>query len=126
MDLRLLFRPPVSGVLPPSRMKWPRPRGPRTVCRPCQRGIPMTPFCRNLSQRTLALGLGAFLGLAALAGAQPWARPAHQPGSGVHVFPSRNVRQPILKSGVNLTYHGGPVITSAHVVFIFWGPSFNN
>jgi hypothetical protein len=24
----------------------------------------------------------------------------------------------------NLTYHGGPVITSAKVVFIFWGPSF--
>ncbi len=86
----------------------------------------MTPLCRNLSQRTLALGLGAFLGLAALAGAQPWAPPTHQPSSGVHVFPSRNVRQPILKSGVNLTYRGGPVITSAHVVFIFWGPGFNN
>src|ERR1700704_488826 len=27
---------------------------------------------------------------------------------------------------VNLTNHGGPVITSAHVVFIFWGPNFNN
>ncbi len=26
----------------------------------------------------------------------------------------------------NLTYHGGPVITSAKVVFIFWGPSFAN
>src|SRR3954465_1335252 len=25
---------------------------------------------------------------------------------------------------VNLTNHGGPVITSAHVIFIFWGPSF--
>lgn len=25
-----------------------------------------------------------------------------------------------------LIYHGGPVITSARVVFIFWGPSFNN
>src|SRR5436309_1256284 len=25
---------------------------------------------------------------------------------------------------LNLTYHGGPVITSAKVVFIFWGPSF--
>jgi hypothetical protein len=25
----------------------------------------------------------------------------------------------------NLTNHGGPVITSAHAVFIFWGPSFN-
>jgi hypothetical protein len=26
----------------------------------------------------------------------------------------------------NITYHGGPTITSAKVVFIFWGPSFNN
>ena len=26
----------------------------------------------------------------------------------------------------SLTYHGGPVITSAKVVFIFWGPSFAN
>jgi len=26
---------------------------------------------------------------------------------------------------VNLTNHGGPVITSAHVIFIFWGPSFS-
>ena len=29
-------------------------------------------------------------------------------------------------SAANLTNHGGPVITSVHVVFIFWGPSFNN
>jgi hypothetical protein len=27
---------------------------------------------------------------------------------------------------VNLTNHGGQVITSAHVVFIFWGPSFGS
>src|SRR5205823_2802852 len=27
---------------------------------------------------------------------------------------------------LNLTNHGGPVITSAHLVFIFWGASFNN
>src|SRR5689334_12088802 len=24
----------------------------------------------------------------------------------------------------NVTNHGGPVITAAHVVFIFWGPTF--
>jgi hypothetical protein len=29
-----------------------------------------------------------------------------------------------LKRGQNLSYHGGPTITSAKVVFIFWGPSF--
>jgi hypothetical protein len=28
--------------------------------------------------------------------------------------------------GLDLTDHGGPVIVSAKVVFIFWGPSFNN
>ncbi len=60
----------------------------------------MTLSCRSLTrahpQRTLTLGLGVFLAFATLAGAQ------------------------------NLTYNGGPVIVSAHVVFIFWGPSFNN
>jgi hypothetical protein len=29
-------------------------------------------------------------------------------------------------AAVNLTYQGGPVIVSAKVVFIFWGPNFNN
>jgi hypothetical protein len=28
------------------------------------------------------------------------------------------------KAGTNLVYHNGPTITSAKVVFIFWGPSF--
>src|SRR4030095_12136003 len=28
--------------------------------------------------------------------------------------------------GPNITYHGGPTITSAKVVLIFWGPSFSN
>jgi hypothetical protein len=30
------------------------------------------------------------------------------------------------KAGGNLVYHNGPVMTSAKVVFIFWGPSFSN
>ncbi|HET7523323.1 MAG TPA: hypothetical protein VFJ79_04180 [Acidimicrobiales bacterium] len=30
------------------------------------------------------------------------------------------------KAGSNLTYHNGPTLTSAKVVFIFWGPSFAN
>jgi len=29
-------------------------------------------------------------------------------------------------AGSNLTYHGGPVIISAKVVFLFWGPNFQN
>jgi hypothetical protein len=30
------------------------------------------------------------------------------------------------KAGALLVNHGGPVLTSAKVVFIFWGPNFNN
>ncbi len=32
----------------------------------------------------------------------------------------------ISKAGSNLTYHGGPVVVTAKVVDIFWGPSFAN
>jgi len=38
--------------------------------------------------------------------------------------PARGVAVP--KAGQNLRYHNGPTITSAKVVLIFWGPSFNN
>ena len=31
----------------------------------------------------------------------------------------------IVPDAVNLTYHGGDVINTAHLVFIFWGPTFN-
>src|SRR6185295_11529383 len=40
--------------------------------------------------------------------------------------PARNLDKQILRAGANLRYHNGPVITSAKVVFIFWGPSFSN
>src|SRR6185436_2043277 len=38
----------------------------------------------------------------------------------------RGVEKPVLSllAGANLMYHNGPTITSAKVVFIFWGPSF--
>jgi hypothetical protein len=41
---------------------------------------------------------------------------------------ARGVEKPhtSLLAGTNLTNHGGPTITSAKVVFIFWGPSFAN
>src|SRR5258707_12943539 len=32
----------------------------------------------------------------------------------------------VAKGGANLSFHGGPVIPSAKVVFIFWGPNFAN
>jgi hypothetical protein len=43
-----------------------------------------------------------------------------------HHFPTRDTV--VTKAGLgNLRYHsGGPVILSAKVVFIFWGPSFSN
>jgi hypothetical protein len=39
---------------------------------------------------------------------------------------ARGVEKPVLSllAGANLRYHNGPTITSAKVVFIFWGPSF--
>jgi hypothetical protein len=42
-------------------------------------------------------------------------------------FPAQGVERKLGTLGaVNLTNNGGPVITAAHVVFIFWGPSFAN
>ncbi len=32
----------------------------------------------------------------------------------------------VAKAGTPVTYHGGPVLIQARVVFIFWGPSFAN
>jgi len=41
--------------------------------------------------------------------------------------PARGAGNLVAKARVaNLTNHGGPTITSAKVVFIFWGPSFSN
>jgi hypothetical protein len=36
------------------------------------------------------------------------------------------LEEPLIFGGGNLQYHGGPVIVSAKVVFIFWGPNFQN
>ncbi len=38
-------------------------------------------------------------------------------------FPARGAQKQLVTKA-NLTNHGGPVITAAHVVFLFWGPSF--
>ena len=44
-----------------------------------------------------------------------------------HHFPVQGWARPGGGGGQNLVYHsGGPVIPVAHVVLIFWGPSFNN
>jgi Domain of unknown function (DUF4082) len=59
--------------------------------------------------------------------------PASPPTSGVPVFPARGksrlTHERLMTKAAPtppLLYHGGPVIASAHVVYIFWGPSFNN
>jgi len=55
----------------------------------------------------------------------------------IHKFPTREVfnqrfsESPdvdsiVFKRGNNISYHNGPVILSAKVVFIFWGPTFSN
>jgi hypothetical protein len=44
-----------------------------------------------------------------------------------HTFPIRGWARPGGGGGSNLIYHtGGAVIQLAHVVFIFWGPTFND
>ncbi len=64
--------------------------------------------------------LGAVAALAAEKAAKgPWADADH-----VIYSPSQGVRFPY--KAANITYHNGPTITSAKVVFIFWGPSFAN
>ncbi len=76
----------------------------------------------------LALSCG-LLSLAASAGAQeekalnlkPFADADH-----VIYTPTKECAKRLPTKTLNLTYHGGCVITSAKVVLIFWGPSFNN
>jgi hypothetical protein len=76
----------------------------------------------------LALSLSL---LAAAANAAEKRLPAKPFADADHViyFPARGASVPKLatKAGLgNLRNHGGPVLTSAKVVFIFWGPSFSN
>jgi hypothetical protein len=76
----------------------------------------------------LKCALALFCGLATAAanaateerlGKQPFADADH-----VLYSPARSSMVP--KAVLDLISHGGPVIVSAKVVFIFWGPSFNN
>ena len=46
--------------------------------------------------------------------------------SPVGVTPLRGFHPKVSTAGTAVTNHGGPVITAAHVVYIFWGPSFAN
>ena len=56
-------------------------------------------------------------------------RPAETPQNSSHIIytPARGMEGLNLKAQQqNIIYHNGPTITSAKVVFIFWGPSFAN
>ena len=81
-----------------------------------------------MNRRSLKLVLTLSCGLwAVAANAAPGAPAAKGPAANVDhaVFlPTRDAIVP--KATSNLTDHGGGVIISAKVVFIFWGPSFAN
>jgi hypothetical protein len=78
--------------------------------------------------RTRSLKYVALLscGLLAAAGAMAQeTKMASQPDSSrIIVFPAKSVQKQLVAKAVNLSNHGGPVITSAHVIFLFWGPTF--
>ncbi len=82
---------------------------------------------RHISGFVLALACGMFAGLASAASTEPAAAGASGPAvpaGHIRYFPARGaVHQ---TSATNLIYNGGPVIPSAKVVFIFWGPSFSD
>src|SRR4051812_39426908 len=50
------------------------------------------------------------------------ARRIYFPAQGI----DRNNIEKLVAKATNITNHGGPVITAARVVFIFWGPNFAN
>jgi len=79
-------------------------------------------------KRSLRLGVALSCGLlmAVSAGAAEKKVPAKPFADADHVIYMPIKGGIVPKAGTNLTNHGGPVITSAHVVFIFWGPSFGS
>ncbi len=82
----------------------------------------------------IVLAAACLLTLAGSAAAKP-APPGQDAAEKPRIvfFPARGVERGSATPGnhlvakvTNLINHGGPVITSAKVVLIFWGPSFNN
>jgi hypothetical protein len=76
---------------------------------------------------TFCLLTTAAANAANLADESPQGKRASHPHP-VHGAPARGVKpaRPPLEKTNNLIYNGGPTITSAKVVFIFWGPDFSN
>jgi len=71
----------------------------------------------------VALSCGLLMAVAASAGTVEKAQKPFADGDHVIYMPIKGGIVPKARAS-NLTNHGGPVITSAHVVFLFWGPSF--
>jgi hypothetical protein len=67
------------------------------------------------------LSLAASAGAAEKASNKPFADADH-----VIYMPTNQAAKRAPSKATNLSYHGGGVVTSAKVVFIFWGPSFAN
>jgi hypothetical protein len=62
----------------------------------------------------------------ALLGSAASAQPIQETNDHVHMFHVQGWARPGGGGGPNLVYHGGPVIHSASVVAIFWGPSWKS
>ena len=78
-------------------------------------------------RKSLAYLLALSCGLSAIAANAADLEKARKPfadADHVAYYPVRGAVVP--KAGTNLVNHGGPTITAAKVVFIFWGPSFSN
>src|SRR5436305_4079353 len=78
---------------------------------------------RRVKRILAALFLASFA-----AGLLAQSAPQGNPPAKVHLFPARGAAHLSTRAGLgNLRYHsGGPVIPSAKVVNIFWGPSFSD
>ena len=73
----------------------------------------------------MALSCG-LLSMVAVAGAQE--KPVTPSVNARHIvyMPTNEIAKRLSTKATNPSYHGGAVLTSAKVVFIFWGPNFNN
>jgi hypothetical protein len=79
---------------------------------------------RSNLKYVLALSCGL---LAAAAYAAPGEKPSDKPFADADHVVYMQTRDAVrLPTKSQLTYHGGAVLTSAKLVFIFWGPNFNN
>jgi len=82
--------------------------------------------------KTHVLKVGLALSCCLLAGAanaateKQVARSPFADADHVIYAPARGAEKLVAKAGQGLVNHGGPTLTSAKVVFIFWGPSFSN